>query len=122
MQFSLDALQGVVHALDMPPHGLGDLHIAFPLHVEHQHLLFKVRKHLADAPLDEGQVLAVDEHGLGVGGHFLADDVQQRAVAFLVVDGLVERHVAVEGNVLLPRGRLDGGDDLAGMLWIMSSR
>ena len=73
-----------------------------------------VKAKVALEELDDGQILPVDEHLLGVAGRFLGDHVQQRAVAVLLEDGAVERDVAVEGNVLLPRGRLDGGDDLAG--------
>ena len=54
----------------------------------------------------------VDDQLLGIGGLLRRHDVEQRALAVLVVDRLVQRDVLVERNVLLPRRRLDRGDDL----------
>ena len=62
----------------------------------------------------EDQVLAVDQHRFGIARHLLGNHVQKRPVGVLFVNRAIERHVAVQRNVLLPRRGFDRGDDLAG--------
>ena len=91
---------------------LRDFLIAFPIHKGLQHLAFQIGKQLVDLGLNAGQILLADVEILRV-SHPALDHIQQRAIGFFIIEGLIEGNVAIEGHMLLPGGRLNGGDDLA---------
>ena len=113
-QLVLDALERIVDALDVPAEHLCDLLIALAVQVCGEHPALERGKRLVDAAFDAHIALLADEQLLRIGAAPLGDHVKERAVALLLVDRLVEGDVGVERDVLLPRRRLDGGDDLPG--------
>ena len=63
--------------------------------------------------MDTAQILLADYQLFRIRRMPFRADVQQRAVAFLVVQRFVERHIAVQRNMLLARRGFDGSDNLA---------
>lgn len=104
-QLVLDALKRVVNALDMSPQHLGDLLIAFSVKIRGQHAPLQRRERLVDAAFNAHVVFLPDEQFLRVGAVSFGDDIQQRAVAFLFVDRLVEGNIGIQGNVFLAAWR-----------------
>src|SRR5438874_5407889 len=115
LELALDALEGVVDRLHVAAQLLTDLLVGAALHVEAE-----------DVDLEAGQQVG---HRVPHGTHALAgNDLLGRVGDVVVVEELLDaalagivaaphardRHVLVEGLVLLAGGRLDGGDDLAG--------
>ena len=106
-----DALQGVVNSLDVAAKGLRNLLIALAVQKCAEHLPLKSGERFVNHGLDGTHFLLVDEKLFRVGDTAL-NHVQQGALALFLVNGFVERHIAVKRDVFLPGGCLDGGDDL----------
>ena len=90
-----------------------NLLIAFAVQISTEHLLLQPRKHLVNLMIDGFQIFLSDDKLLRICSPAFNDHVQQRTVALLVIQRLVEGDVAVQGNMLLTGRCLDGRDDLA---------
>src|SRR5690606_16485109 len=114
LELALHPLQGVVDGLDVPRQLVGDLLVRLALKVEHEDAPLQVAQELAHLALDIQELLAADDQLLRVSHLVPRQHVLEGPVGLVVVERLVQRHVGVERDVLLARGRLDGGNDLAG--------
>src|SRR5918999_2695673 len=115
LHLSLDPLDGVVDRFDVTVEVQADLLVRLALDVHVQDLRLEVRQDLGEGQLYASQFVVGDHQvrrirRLGASQHVLKHIV----VLLAACDGLLERDVGVEGNVLLTGRSLHGSDDLAG--------
>lgn len=113
LQLALDALQGVVDRFDVAIQIHRDLLIGLSVQIQHKHFALQIAEDLGHLVLQAGKLFLVDDQFFRIAHLRAANDVEQRSVRFLIVDRLVQGNVRIQRNMLLPRCRLDRGNDLA---------
>src|SRR6476646_5804864 len=111
---ALDALEGVVDGLAVAPDALPHLLVGVAVEVEGENARLEIA---------QGAGQAVDQRAQLLGGDHLVDRIERGRARQDLVEGRLavgragrrarERDVLVQRRVLVARGRLDRGDDLA---------
>ena len=92
-QLAFDPLQGIVDGLDVPVQLTGHLVVGFAVEIGCQDLPFQIAEDLIHLQFDIIEFFAADDQLFGIADADAGQDVLQRPVRFVFIDGLVEGHI-----------------------------